>query len=83
MKLTEEIQDQFITYPEQEQYFDLTSAPVPSLYVVASAEGWKIFEAEAEASDKDILRFIEESEYLDFLNRPEEDIYALDDGEAV
>ena len=70
------LKDQFISLPLQQQYHDLSSAyVVPSLYITFPREGWKLILPEEEASDKEILRFIEKSGHPDFLNDPEEDIY--------
>jgi hypothetical protein len=77
-------QDKFISLPLQKQHHDLSSAyVVPSLYITFPREGWKLILPEEEASDKEILRFIEKSGHLDFLNDPEEDIYGPEDGQAL
>lgn len=76
--------DQFIPFPQEDQYYDLSFAyVVPSSYVVAPRKGWKLTQVQEEATDEEVLRYIERSGYLDFLSNPEEDIYGLDDGKAV
>lgn len=64
-------------------YYDLSWQVVASLYVDACLGGWKVIYPEEEATDRDILESAERGGQLEFLSDPGEDIYGLDDGEAV
>ena len=75
--------NQFIVSPSQEQYYDFSHIHVPSYYIVASKENWRLTQDEQEATYEEVLRHMEKSKSFDFLNDPEEDIYELEDGEPV
>ena len=75
--------DRYIALSAEPTYYDLSCDVVPSFYVDACLEGWKAIYRVEEATDREILRFAERSGQLDFLSDPAEDIYGLDDGEAV
>jgi hypothetical protein len=83
MQITRSNADQYIVEPPQDQYCDFNRVYVPSLYVVCSKAGWQVITVEEEATDREVLRYLEKSEHFDFLNNPEEDIYGLSDGEPV
>lgn len=79
-----EVQDNMevlISFGQEDQYLDLSFDYVPSVYIVQ--EGWTVAEPERELSDKEILRSLEQDGHFDFLKDPEEDIYGLNDGEAL
>ncbi len=75
--------DIFIPFVQEDLYYDLSFAHEPSLYFIAHQEGWEVMQVEDEATDEEVLRYIERSGCLDFLSNPEEDIYGSDDGEAI
>jgi len=79
----EERHEQFVAFSQEDQYYDLSFDYVPSLYIDALRAGWKLLTFENEATDKDILRFAEQSGHFAFLDEQEEDIYKPDDGEPV
>jgi len=83
MPEVEEIQEQFIAFSQEDKYYDLSFDYVPSLYIDALRADWKLLTFEDEATDKDILRFAEQSGHFAFLDEPEEDIYKPDDGDPV
>ena len=75
--------EQYILLSADDAYYDFSWHIAPSLYVDACLAGWKAICTEKEATDREILRFAQRSGQLDFLSDPAEDIYGLDDGEAV
>jgi len=79
----EEKLEQFITFSQEDQYYDFSLVHVPTLYIDASRAEWQMMDYGNEATDKEILRFAEQSGQVDFLDEPEEDIYGLDDGEPL
>lgn len=83
MPEVEERQEQFVAFSQEDKYYDLSFDYVPSLYVDALRADWKLLTFEDEATDKDILRFAEQSGHFAFLDDVEEDIYKPDDGEPV
>lgn len=83
MTILEETSEQFLVFSQEDQYYDMSFDLVPSSYIDASRADWRLLKFEEEATDREILRFAEQSECLDFLNEPQEDIYGLDDGTAV
>jgi len=83
MPEVEERQEQFVAFSQEDKYYDLSFDYVPSLYVDALRADWKLLTFEDEATDKDILRFAEQSGHFAFLDDEEENIYKPDDGEPV
>jgi hypothetical protein len=83
MQIARNNTDQYIIKPPQNQFFDFNQVCVPSLYIVLPQAGWEVTVVEEEATDREILRCLEKSGHLDFLDDPEEDTYRLGDGEPV
>ena len=83
MPEVEEIQEQFVAFSQEDKYYDLSIDYVPSSYVDALRANWKLLTFEEEATDKDILRFAEQSGHFAFLDEPEEDMYKPDNGQPV
>jgi hypothetical protein len=82
--ISHDINSQYVVDQPEPQYYDFKqSYVVHSLYIVLPATGWKVTVAEEEATDREILRYLEKSGGFDFLKNPEEDIYGMDDGEPV
>lgn len=83
MPEVEEKHEQFVAFSQEDKYYDLSFDHVPSLYVDALRADWKLLTFEEEATDREILRFAEQSGHFDFLDEPEENLYGPDDGEPV
>ena len=83
MKIVENIPGEYVIFNEEDKcYFGLNQIE-PSRYVLSLCNDWKFYENFEEATDEDILRFVENSSAFDFLKDPEEDIYSLNDGEEI
>ncbi|HEC03519.1 MAG TPA: hypothetical protein ENI81_08280 [Phycisphaerales bacterium] len=83
MPQVEEKHEDFLAFSQEDQYYDFSFVHVPTLYVDASRAEWRILNYGDEATDKEIVRFAQQSGQVDFLDEPDEDIYGLDDGEPV
>lgn len=59
-------------------YHDFGITAIPSTYFI-----WDQSFLSEEASDEDIIQYAAKSPAFAFLNEPDEDIYTVDDGEAI
>ena len=71
-------QDSFVEMSDSDTYYDFTITVVPSVYIL-----WDKSFLSEEASDEDITRYAAQSPAFAFLNDPDEDIYTIEDGEAI
>lgn len=84
MSISEAINSELITPPLVEEYIDLSCGKVePSVYFFISQKNWRVYECVEEADEEEILRFVEQSGYFDFLSCQDEDIYSLEDGKPL
>ncbi len=83
MQIAKNIPDEYVTFPLEDKCYFGFDQTEPSVYVHSSFESWEFYENLEEATDEDILHFVERSGALDFLNDPEEDTYSLNDGEEI
>ncbi len=79
-------QREFVVRQGDEVYYDFTFGHIPSRYIhwspyLGEQEGWK--ETREEATDLELLCYVEKSNAFEFLHDPAEDTYDLADGEAI